>query len=137
MPTFIHSIEIDASPERVWAVLGDLGSVDRWIPGVVSVAVAGHQRVCTFEDGHTQTEQILDYSTTDRSFRYRIDGAPLPVTDNVGSFAVLSTEQASLVTWESSFEPVDPAAADQLSGMWEPFLPMVLANLKSVVEGQG
>lgn len=111
--------------------------MDRWIPGVVSVAVDGHQRVCTFEDGHTQTEQILDSSTTDRSFRYRIDGAPLPVTDNAGSFAVRPAKEASLVTWESSFEPVDPAAAEQLSGMWEPFLPLVLANLKSLIEGQG
>ena len=39
MPTFSESIEINASPDHVWAVLGDLASVDRWIPGVTAVAV--------------------------------------------------------------------------------------------------
>jgi carbon monoxide dehydrogenase subunit G len=60
MRTFSESIEINASPDQVWAVLGDLASVDRWIPGVTAVAVNGMSRVCTFADGHTQIEQILD-----------------------------------------------------------------------------
>jgi carbon monoxide dehydrogenase subunit G len=44
--TFRHTIDIDATPEQVWAVLGDIGSVNRWIPGLAAVAVSGMSRVC-------------------------------------------------------------------------------------------
>jgi len=39
--------------------------------------------------------------------------------------------------WESSFEPLDPAREAQLAEMWEPYRPMMLANLKRVVEDSG
>ena len=134
MPSFRHSIDIDGTPDQVWAVLGDIASVDRWIPGVTSVTVDGMTRVCAFEDSHTQDEQILDYSPQQRSYRYLIEGSPLPVTDNTGTFSVEETDIGARVVWESSFEPLDPTMGAQLAEMWEPYLPMTLANLKHVVE---
>jgi mxaD protein len=134
MPTFSESIEINATPDEVWAVLGDIASVDQWIPGVTAVTVDGMTRVCTFEDGHTQNEQILDYSPSARSYRYRIDGAPLPVRDNIGSFAVRSRNGGTVVVWQSSFQPLDPAMSGHLAQMWQPYLPTVLDNLKNLVE---
>jgi hypothetical protein len=79
MPSFRHTVDIAATPDEVWAVLGDLTAVDRWIPGVSSVVRTDTGRVCTFGDGHVQNEQILDYSPPTRSYRYVVDGAPLPV----------------------------------------------------------
>jgi mxaD protein len=137
MPTFRHTIDIAAPPDQVWAVLGDLTSVDRWIPGVTAVTRTGSGRVCTFDDGHRQEERILDYSPATRSYRYVIDGAPLPVRDNTGGFTVEDTGGGSRVVWESSFVALDPDSADQLAAMWEPYLPVVLANLKKVVETGG
>ena len=113
-------------------MLGDIASVNRYPrrhlrhrrrdePGV-------HLR-----DGHTQDEQILDYSPWKRSYRYLIEGAPLPVTDNSGSLAE-EVDGVSRVVWESSFEPVDETMGAQLAEMWEPYLPMTLANLKRVVD---
>jgi carbon monoxide dehydrogenase subunit G len=134
MPTFRHTIDIDATPDEVWAVLGDLGSVDRWIPGVTSVASTATGRTCTFADGHTQTEEILDYSPGEHSYRYVIEGAPMPVRENTGRFAVEARDGGATVVWESSFVALDPATEDTLAGMWEPYLPMVLGNLKAVVE---
>jgi carbon monoxide dehydrogenase subunit G len=135
MPSFRHTIDIAATPDQVWQVLGDLTSVDRWIPGVTAVTRTGTGRVCTFEDGHTQDEQITDYSPRTRSYRYVIEGAPLPVRDNTGTFAVEDADGGQArVVWESSFVALDPAMANQLATAWEPYLPMVLANLKSLVE---
>lgn len=134
MAAFSESIDINATPAEVWAVLGDLSAVGRWIPGVTAVIVEGMRRVCTFEDGHRQDEQILDYSPTARSFRYRIDGAPLPVTDNTGSFTVQHDDGVTRVVWESSFQPLDAAMSEQLAQMWQPYLPMALGNLKQVIE---
>lgn len=36
----VETIEIDAPPERVWAVVGDFARYD-WLPGVVSIAATG------------------------------------------------------------------------------------------------
>jgi carbon monoxide dehydrogenase subunit G len=134
VPTFSECIDISATPDQVWAVLGDLSTVGKWIPGVTAVSIDGMQRVCTFTDGHVQREQISDYSPTARSYHYRIEGAPLPVTDNVGSFTVQHEDGTTRVVWESSFRPLDPAMAEQLAEMWQPYLPMVLGNLKKLVE---
>jgi carbon monoxide dehydrogenase subunit G len=136
MLSFRHTIDIAATPDQVWAVLGDVTSVDRWIPGVTAVSRTDTGRVCTFADGHVQDEQIFNYSPATRSYRYIIDGAPLPVRDNTGGFAVEESEGHARVVWESSFVAVDPAMAERLAQMWEPFLPVVLSNLKDVVEAQ-
>jgi uncharacterized protein YndB with AHSA1/START domain len=134
MPSFRHTIDIAATPEQVWQILGDLTSVDRWTPGVTTVTLTDAGRVCTFDDGHTQDEQILDYSPQARSYRYVIDGAPLPVRDNTGSFTVEDADGQTRVVWQSSFVALDPAMESQLEQMWEPYLPLVLANLKKLVE---
>jgi carbon monoxide dehydrogenase subunit G len=134
MPRFEQSIDIAASPERVWEVLGDLASVSRWIPGVTGVTLTDSGRVCAFEDGHTQRELILDYSPQTRSYRYVIEGAPLPVSDNTGSFAVEEGKDGARVIWQSGFVPLDPAMESKLAEMWAPYLPVVLANLKNLVE---
>jgi mxaD protein len=134
MRSFRHTVDIAATPDEVWAVLGDLTSVDKWIPGVTAVVRTDTGRRCTFADGHVQTEKILDYSPDTRSYRYVIDGAPLPVRDNTGRFSVEDVGEGVRVVWESSFVPLDPASADELARMWEPFLPQVLDNLKNLVE---
>jgi hypothetical protein len=56
----------------------------------------GTTRLCTFADGQTQREEILDYSAATRSYRYTIDGG-LPVRDNRGRFAVESTETGARI----------------------------------------
>jgi uncharacterized protein YndB with AHSA1/START domain len=134
MPTFRRTIEIAASPERVWETVGDVMSVDQWIPGVTAVTPSDGGRVCTFDDGHVQHEQILDYSPRTRSFRYRIEGAPLPVRDNTGSFTVEDANGQARVVWESSFVALDPAMESGLAEMWEPYLPIVLSNLRRLIE---
>jgi hypothetical protein len=133
MPSFKETIEIEADKDATWQVLGDLASVRHWVPGVVAVEVTEDGRVCTFADGRVQPEEISDYSAEERSFRYAIDGG-LPVRDNCGSFAVEARGDGSLVVWESSFEPLDPDAEEELSRMWQNALPLVLGNLKRLVE---
>jgi Polyketide cyclase / dehydrase and lipid transport len=136
VPTFTHTIDVAADPATAWEVLGDLAAVGRWIPGITKVDVDGMIRRCTFADGHTQREEILDYSPATRSYRYTIDGG-LPVTDNRGRFAVESSQTrqgGARIIWESSFVALDPASEDELSRMWAGMLPRVLGNLKALVE---
>jgi carbon monoxide dehydrogenase subunit G len=131
--SFRDTIDIDADPEATWNVLGDLTSVQHWIPGVESVRVDGMTRVCELGDGRVQHEEISDYSPEKRSFRYAIEGG-LPVKDNRGSFLVERRPGGSRVIWESSFGPLDAGAAGELTEMWRGVLPTVLGNLKRLVE---
>jgi carbon monoxide dehydrogenase subunit G len=133
MPAFSHTIQVAAIPDTAWQVLGDLAGVDRWIPGITKVEMDGMTRVCSFADGHTQREEILDYSPATRSYRYTIHGG-LPVKDNQGRFAVQPAGTGARIVWESSFEALDPAAEDELRRMWQGMLPVVLGNLKTLIE---
>jgi uncharacterized protein YndB with AHSA1/START domain len=136
MPNFTHTIDVAADPATAWEVLGDLAGVDRWIPGVTKVELDGMIRRCTFADGHTQHEEILDYSPATRSYRYTIDGG-LPVADNRGRLAVEPSKAergGARIVWESSFAALDPAREDELRRMWAGMLPSVLGNLKALVE---
>lgn len=133
MPTFMEMIEVAADPDAAWRVLGDLSAVDRWIPGITKVEMDGMTRVCTFADGHAQNEAILDYSPDTRSYRYTIDGG-LPVADNRGRFAVEPAGNGARIVWESSFTALDPAAEAEVSRLWAGMLPIVLGNLRTVIE---
>jgi carbon monoxide dehydrogenase subunit G len=133
MPTFTETINVAAAPDTAWQVLGDLGAVDRWIPGITKVELDGMRRVCTFADGHTQHEAILDYSPATRSYRYTIDGG-LPVADNHGRFVVQPAGSGARIVWESSFVVLDPAAEAEVSRLWAGMLPIVLGNLRTVIE---
>src|SRR5947209_10302786 len=137
MPTFRETVDVAVDPDAAWAVVGDLAGVDRWIPGVTGVRMYGFTRLCTFADGHTQTERISEYEPANRSFRYAIEGG-LPVRDNVGRISVEPAGDGARVVWEASFEALDPATADQLAAMWRGALPMVLGKLAALLtDGAG
>jgi carbon monoxide dehydrogenase subunit G len=36
-----YTLHVNVSPERAWAVVGDLAGVSTWIPGIVSSTVEG------------------------------------------------------------------------------------------------
>jgi hypothetical protein len=38
------------------------------------------------------------------------------------------------VVWQSRLGPADPAMADEVAQLWEPYLPVILGNLKTLVE---
>jgi uncharacterized protein YndB with AHSA1/START domain len=60
MASIRHEIVIDASPERVWDVLRDVGAVhQRLLPGrVTDSRIEGDERFLTFPDGHVIRELI-------------------------------------------------------------------------------
>jgi carbon monoxide dehydrogenase subunit G len=43
MPSFTHAIQVDVDPDNAWQVLGDLTTVDRWIPGITKVELVARQ----------------------------------------------------------------------------------------------
>ena len=84
----------------------------------------------------TATPSTRRSSTTPpatRSYHYTIDGG-LPVADNQGRFAVEPTPRGATIVWESSFRALDPAAEAKSAGCRRGMLPVMLGNLKTLIE---
>jgi uncharacterized protein YndB with AHSA1/START domain len=137
--TIVNTVEIDAEPDRVWAVLADFPATRQWLPGVVAARMDGEHgdlRVCTMADGQEIHEQISDVSPERRSYRFTHVKVALPVRGSQGSFTVTPGSGAgtATVTLETSFEPLDPAAADNVADMIRGAFQQSLESLRRFVE---
>lgn len=129
-----NSIHIDAPPQAVWHLLGDLAATPRWIPGIASASVDGSSRVCVTAEGFEIKESIQNFSATSRSFDYTQSQVPMPVKDSRGSFSVEADGPGTRVLWVAEFDLLDPAAASQLTGMIDGYYKAALDSLKRAVE---
>ncbi len=128
------SVAIDAPPDVVWAVLGDLTATTEWLPGTVSARVEASTRICTTADGFEIREEITDYAPQGRSYRYRHLAMPLPVENSSGSFTVEPRNGGTEVVLEAEFEALDSAEEAQVAEMFGGALEQSLASLKRRVE---
>ncbi len=128
------TVAIDAPPEAVWEVLGDLAATSEWLPGTVAARMEGSTRICTTADGFEIREEISDYAPEERSYRYRHLDIPVPVTNSSGSFRVEPRNGGAQVVLECQFEALDTAQETQVGQMFEGALEQSLQSLKRRVE---
>jgi uncharacterized protein YndB with AHSA1/START domain len=136
MATITNTIDVKASPDDVWAVLADMSATRQWLPGVVSARMDGDLRICQMADGQEVHEQISDVSPERRSFRFDHLRVPLPVHRSGGTFTVtagLSADTATVVL-ETTFEPMEPSRADDLTAMIHGAFQESLKSLRRLIE---
>lgn len=128
------TIEVAASPDRVWSVLSNLTRSPEYVPGIVSANMEDLTRVCFDRDGNEIREALQYYSAAERKYTLQHVKVPLPVSYSQMQFSVYPHEQQSLVTlsWELNF--LDSAAEAQLKPMIDGSAQMTLAQLKTLVE---
>ncbi len=108
-----ETVEITASPEEVWAVVGSFQDMS-WHPAVFSTTGEGGNaidatRVLTLggADGPTISEILYKYSDEKRSYSYRItevDVNVLPVTNYSSHLTVKDgANGGALVEWRGAF----------------------------------
>jgi carbon monoxide dehydrogenase subunit G len=130
-----HTIQIDATPDAVWDLLGDLAATPEWLPGTRAARMDGDIRTCTTTGGFDIREQISDYSAEQRTYSFRHLAVPMPVEDSSGSFAVEPDgDDRSRVTLDTSFTALDPRQEDQVRAMLDSALQQALASLKRTVQ---
>ncbi|HEY3677101.1 MAG TPA: SRPBCC family protein [Bradyrhizobium sp.] len=73
MASLHRDIPVNASPDRVWAVVRDFGAVAQLAPGfVVDAKIDGDARIVTFANGNVAREMLVDCDEARRRLVYAI-----------------------------------------------------------------
>ncbi|TDO36295.1 polyketide cyclase/dehydrase/lipid transport protein [Kribbella sp. VKM Ac-2527] len=133
MPHLTDRIEINASPDAVWAILGDLAATPAWLPGTVSAQVDNGTRICTMADGSQVHEQIDNYSAETRSYAWKHLQVRLPVRDSHGKFTVVPNPAGhTTVVLDTWFEPLQEP--DEVTPMIQTAFRQSLESLRRFIE---
>lgn len=108
-----ESVQINAKPTAVWALVGDYNSLYRWHPVVTSSDRNGKIRILTLGNGAQLIETLLSQDDTNHTYSYAIVSSPLPVADYESTLNVMDNGKGgSTVTWSSSFNAAGASDAD-------------------------
>ena len=107
----VETVDIKASPDKVWAALKDFDSLNKWHPGFSADEIVsggnnkvGSVRKITVKDGPSFTEKLLAFDDAKRSYRYKIIESPLPIAHYVSSVRVQAGANGmTKVIWSGSF----------------------------------
>lgn len=145
----VVTAEVAATPEEVWAVIGDFQDMS-WHPAVFSTTGEGgneidatRQLVLGAEGGPTIDEVLYKYSAEKMSYSYRITAVEvtvLPVTNYSSHLTVKPTDSGgSLIEWKGAFyrgypnndpppELNDEAALTAVNGVYQAGLDALVAR---------
>ncbi len=107
----VETMEIDAPPAKVWAVVGNFQDAS-WLPGVVKWEGEGGvtpevaTRRLYLSSGATIDERLVQYDDAAMSLRYlmeHVDINVLPVGNLSATLKVSPKGEGSLVEWKSRF----------------------------------
>ena len=136
-------IRIDASREKVWDVISDLGSVSVWNPFLsnsyyTSEAKEGLEaaRHCDFPDGGYIKERILEWKPGEAYTTEFYEGT-VPFASYHGGYSLVDDGDGTIVTGVIEYDlksdvPVDPQELERQNR--EELLPLLLASLKQYAE---
>jgi mxaD protein len=146
----VESVEIKASPDKVWASIKDFDGLNKWHPGFSADEIVsggngqvGSVRKLTIKDGPSFTEKLLAFDDAGRNYRYQIIESPLPITHYVSKITVRSAGGGmTKVIWSGTFQrkntsdnppeaESDAGAIKLIKGVYRGGLD----NLKKMLEG--
>jgi hypothetical protein len=144
-----EEVTIKAAPDKVWDLVKDFCSIEKWHPGVAKCEGKGGNepgatRVLTLKSGGQIHEELQTYDAGNMTYKYRItqvDVKVLPVTTYSSFITVKAGEGGSVVAWNGAFyrgyqrnnpppELNDEAAVKAVTAIYKDGL----GNLKSLAE---
>jgi hypothetical protein len=108
MATAHASIELDATPDQVWQLIGGFNTLPDWLPYIPHSALSEGGRVRTLANpgGEAIVERLLAFDDAARSYSYAILQAPFPVADYRSTLQVREVNRRTRVDWSGQFTPV-------------------------------
>ncbi|WP_109476948.1 SRPBCC family protein [Paraburkholderia sp. C35] len=133
------SIDIAASAEEVWLLVGDFDGLPVWLELIRSSRLSDDSRVrrLAAANGSIVVERLLDHSDANMEYRYTIIESPDPVTDYIASMSVRRLDaRSTTVTWASRFEPNIPGEAETITANYRSLYLAGLSRLKAILEAR-
>lgn len=116
MANAIATLEIPASPDQVWQLIGGFNNLPKWLPFIVKSEWEenGMVRNLTAADGANIIERLESFNYTERTYSYSILKGPAPVENYFATITVKETDKpnVSIVEWKGSFSPVNVTEAE-------------------------
>ena len=109
---FERSLKINATPDDVWAVLGNFMHVNKFAPEIESVDALtngkdgiGSKRRNHFKNGSSMVEEITEWEPTKRKYRLQMsDMASMPLHEGYSTMSVEPTGNGqSRVIWDMDY----------------------------------
>src|SRR5262245_17717579 len=107
-------ISINASPDEIWKVVRDYGSLDQWMPGVETCKLEGDVRTIGMM-GIEIKEQLRSQDDNTRTQSYSVIESPMGnLNSHLATIHVEPEGSGSHVTWDVEVDP------DELLGLFQP-----------------
>ncbi|PBJ18695.1 Polyketide cyclase / dehydrase and lipid transport [Pseudomonas sp. ACN8] len=108
MATASAFIDIPASAEQVWQLIGGFNSLPDWLPFIPKSELSEGGRVRSLQtaDGAVVIERLQAFDNASQTYSYSILQAPFPATDYLATIKVQAQGEGARVTWSGRFEPV-------------------------------
>ncbi|HHS7810725.1 SRPBCC family protein [Pseudomonas putida] len=105
MATASATIDIPASADQVWQLIGGFNTLPDWLPLIPKSELSEGGRVRTLQtaDGAVVIERLQAFDNTARTYSYSIEQAPFPATDYLATIKVEAQGQGARVTWSGRF----------------------------------
>ncbi|MGW3634309.1 SRPBCC family protein [Streptomyces sp. NPDC005122] len=133
MATTTASLDMPASPDRVWRLIGGFDSLPDWLPYIPTSELGdgGRVRSLTNEEGGVIVERLEAFDHKARTYSYSILQAPFPVTAYLSTLTVHETGRPdrTRVEWSGSFTP-DGVSDDEAVALFHGIYTDGLAALK-------
>jgi len=115
MATIRKIIEIDATPEAVWAKISDVAGISNLIGFLDNSVLDGDRRVCTLADGGELKEDIISVDAGLKRVVYSIVDSPLNMDFHVATMEVQANGATARLIWSTDLLPA--AAAEHIGPM--------------------
>ncbi|PTR23159.1 SRPBCC family protein [Pseudomonas sp. GV085] len=108
MATASAFIDIPASAEQDWQLIGGFNSLPDWLPFIPrsELSEGGRVRSLQTADGAVVIERLQAFDNAGQTYSYSILQAPFPATDYLATIKVQAQGEGARVTWSGRFEPV-------------------------------
>ena len=116
----VYVATIGASPERIWAVVRDFGSVASWNPIALESRLVGEgERELITADGTLVRERMIKCDDDARRLTYQMLTFPIPVTEQMNQILVSAgtRDDETNIRFEASFIPADGVDSNLILGI--------------------
>ncbi|MFJ3008350.1 SRPBCC family protein [Pseudomonas fluorescens] len=105
MATASATIDIPASADQVWQLIGGFNTLPDWLPFIPKSEPSEGGRVRTLQtaDGGVVIERLQAFDNDAKTYSYSIEQAPFPATDYLATIKVEAQGQGARVTWSGRF----------------------------------